>query len=74
MRIDKTKLTELTRLSDDEFWKKIREITAPYGVSLPEKTPKKNELDALRLALNDSDSFSLAKAMKLIKDYKRRNP
>ena len=73
MRIDKNKLKEYAALDDEELWRKVIEITAAYGISLPKKTPSKSELEPLRAALLDTDRFNLQTAMRLLNDYKRRN-
>ena len=72
MKLDKESLKKMATLPDDELWQTIRKTAEAHGISLPEGTPKKEELSRLRGILLDAEKLNPLAAMKLINDYKNR--
>jgi len=71
MKIDKTKLDAMLKLSDDELWAEIRSVASSKGIKMPEKTPSDTELKKVRSALADADKLNLPTAMRLVNELKR---
>ena len=71
MKIDKEKLAALAALPDDALWKEIRKIAGENKISLPEATPKKEEMAKIRSLLLNSDKINMFSAMKFINELKR---
>ena len=71
MKIDKSKLDAMSALSDEELWKKIREIAGEKGIKMPENAPSSAELSKVRSALSEADKLNLPKAMRIVNNLKR---
>ena len=71
MKIDKSKLDAMSSLSDEELWKKIREIAGEKGIKMPEKAPSGEELSKVRSALSEADKLNLPQAMRIVNNLKR---
>ena len=72
MKIDKSKLSALSAMGDEELWRQIRAIASAYGITLPEKAPPSQELSRVRSAFN-GERLNLCEAVNAIKSYKGRN-
>lgn len=70
MKINKEKLSSITSMDDNTLWREIRAIGASYGITLPEKTPPKSELDKVRYALCGT-KLNLGEAIGIINNYKK---
>lgn len=70
MKIDKSKLKELSALNDAELWKKIREIAKGHGINLPESVPPAEEMAKLR-SLMLSDTINPLMAMRVLSKIKK---
>ena len=73
MKINREKLSEITKQGDEELWATIRGIAGRYGIKLPDKTPSENEMSRLRGALSGTERVSLSDAMEILNTYRRRN-
>ena len=73
MKIDKSKLDAMTKLSDDELWAQIRLVAEKHGVKMPESRPSSAELAKVREALSEADRLSLMSAMRMVNSLKKGN-
>lgn len=71
MKIDKTKLDNMLKLSDEELWREIRSVAKSKGISMPERMPDKAEISKVRSALSEAERLNLASAMRLVNELKR---
>jgi hypothetical protein len=71
MKLDKNKLEEFKRLSDEELWARIRAIANDNGIGLPDRKPSENEIKQLRELLFAADRINPISAMKMINKFKR---
>ena len=71
MKLDKNKLEELKRLSDENLWIQIRTAAKENGIALPDRKPSENELKQLRELLFAADKINPLSAMKMINKFKR---
>jgi hypothetical protein len=71
MKLDKSKLEEFKRLSDEELWLKIRDIAQDNGINLPDRKPTESEFNQLRELLFAADKINPLSAMKMINKFKR---
>ena len=71
MKIDKTKLNAMLKLSDEELWCEIRAVAKGKGINMPERMPDKAEINKVRTALSEADKLNLTSAMRLVNDLKR---
>jgi hypothetical protein len=71
MKLDKNKLEEFKRLSDEELWARIRAIANENGIGLPDRKPSENEIKQLRELLFAADRINPISAMKMINKFKR---
>ena len=58
-------------MSDRELWVQIRTIAKGYGITLPENTPPKEELDKVRGLMNGGGKINIADAYKILNQYKK---
>lgn len=72
MRIDKEKLSRLAALPDEELWRQVVAIAGAHGLKLGDKAPPHEELEKLRSMVEGGSRLSIATAMKIVNDYKRR--
>ena len=72
MHLDKEKLSALAALPDGELWLKIKEIAAKNGLKLSDKAPSHEELERLRSIVSGGSKLSLATAMKIVNEYKKK--
>ena len=73
MKIDKEKLKRLTEKSDADMWHEIVTIAKKRGYTLPEATPKHEDIERLRRALSGAEKISLSDAAKIMNNYKKRS-
>lgn len=71
MKIDKKKLEEMTKLSDEELWQKISSIATEHGVKMPQSMPAASELAKVRETLSNPESISLMGAMRMVNNLKK---
>ena len=71
MRIDKEKLAKLLEKNDEELWREVVTIAAEKGYALPKNPPPKSEMDKMRAAVSGGGPLSLAKAAKLLDNYRK---
>jgi len=71
MRIDKSKLDELTRLSDEELWNQIKKIASSHGFPLSDKMPSQTEMNKIRQALSNGANLKLGEAVRILNEFKR---
>ena len=71
MKIDKTKLDAMLKLSDEELWQEIRAVAKGKGINMPERMPNKAEISKVRSALSEAEKLNLASAMRLVNELKR---
>lgn len=71
MKIDKSKLEAMTKLSDSELWAQIKSVAESHGVKMPDKQPSATELAKVRSALSEADKLSLTTAMKMVNNLKK---
>ena len=71
MKINREKILALAAKPDAELWCDILALAKLRGINLPEKTPSHEELESLRAAVTGA-KFSLADAMKLIDEYRKK--
>ena len=71
MKINREKLQEMLRLSDEELWREVQRLSASYGINLNGKAPTKEEINKLR-SIASGERINLTEAMKLMNEYKRR--
>ena len=73
MKIDKERLKKMAEKSDDELWGEILSMAKARGFSLPEKTPKHEDIERIRRALTGAEKISLSDAAKIMNSYKKNN-
>ena len=71
MKIDKTKLDAMLKLSDEELWREIRSVAMARGINMPERMPDGTEISKVRSALSDAEKLNLTSAMRIVNDLKR---
>ena len=71
MKIDKSKLEAITKLSDEELWAQIKSVAEQHGVKMPDKQPNESELGKVREALSAADRLSLMTAMRMVNNLKK---
>ncbi len=73
MRINKEELKRLAEKPDAELWREIILMAKSHGYSLPEATPKHEDIEKIRRALSGSEKISLTDAAKIMNSYKKGN-
>ncbi|MBQ3017170.1 MAG: hypothetical protein IJD79_10360 [Clostridia bacterium] len=71
MKIDKSKLDAMTKLSDSELWAQIKSVAEAHGIKMPDKQPSREELSKVRGALSEADKLSLMTAMRMVNSLKK---
>ncbi len=71
MKIDKSKLDAMAKLSDSELWAQIKSVAEAHGIKMPEKQPSADELSKVRGALSEADKLSLMTAMRMVNNLKK---
>ena len=71
MKIDKSKLEAITKLSDEALWAQIKSVAEQHGIKMPENQPSGNELNKIRETLSDADKLSLMTAMRMVNNLKK---
>ena len=71
MKIDKSKLEAMTKLSDAELWAQIKSVAEQHGVRMPDGQPNTAELEKVRAALSEADKLSLMGAMRMVNNLKK---
>ena len=73
MKIDKEKLKNLANKSDADLWQEILTMAKSRGYSLPEKTPKHEDIEKIRRAFTGAEKISLSDAARIMNSYKNKN-
>lgn len=73
MKINRDELKKLAEKSDSDLWREIQRIAKSHGYSIPEATPKPEELEKIRRALLGTEKINLTDAAKIISNYKKNN-
>lgn len=71
MKIDKSKLEAIAKLSDEELWTQIKSVAEQHGVKMPDNQPSAHELGKVREALSEADRLSLMSAMRMVNNLKK---
>ena len=71
MRVDKEKLTELLKKNDDDLWREVVSLAKTKGFTLPENPPPKEQMEKMRAAVAHGGTFNLAKAAKILDNYRK---
>ncbi len=71
MKIDKSKLEAIAKLSDRELWAEIKSVAEAHGVKMPDRQPSPTELSKVREALSEADKLSLTTAMRMVNNLKK---
>lgn len=72
MKINREKLEEMMKLSDEELWREVKRLSQSYGIRLNGKEPTKEEMKRLR-SIASGGKINIGEAMKLVNEYKRRD-
>lgn len=72
MKFNKEQLQRLAEKPDNELWAEIVAMAKSHGYTLPEATPKKDDLEKIRRAIGGVEKISLTDAAKIISAYKKR--
>jgi len=70
MRISKEKIEALLALPDDALWVEAVRLAKSYGITIPERTPSKEEMNKLRDVIG-GEKINTGEALKLINNYRR---
>jgi len=73
MKVDKEKLKRLAEKSDADLWKEILSIAKSHGYTLPEATPKHEDIERIRRVFSGVEKISLSDAAKIMNSYKKNN-
>lgn len=72
MKVDPQLVKVVASLPDEELWITIRSLAKMKKITLSEKTPPHETLQALRRALQDADKIDLASAVKILQGFKEK--
>ncbi len=71
MMVDKEKLAKLLEKNDEELWREVVSLAAKKGFSLPQTPPPPKEMERMRAAVAHGGTFNLARAAKILDDYRK---
>ncbi len=71
MRVDKEKLSKLLEKNDEELWADVVKMAREKGFELPKAPPPKTEMDKMRSAVSGGGAMDLARAAKILNDYRK---
>ncbi len=71
MRVDKEKLAKLLEKNDEELWADVVRMASEKGFELPKAPPPKAEMDKMRSAVSGGGVMDLARAAKILNDYRK---
>ncbi len=72
MNLNREKLIQLTRLSDDELWNFIVNLAKNNGITLPKQTPPHSDMEKIRSIANADGKINTMEAARLLNKYKTR--
>ena len=71
MKIDKEKLSNLLAKNDEELWAEVVKMAREKGFELPKAPPPKAEMDKMRTAVSGGGAMDLARAAKILNNYRK---
>lgn len=73
MKIDKEKLAKLLEKNDEDLWREVVILADKKGFKLPSAPPPKSEMEKMRAAVAHGGTFNLAKAAKILDNYRKES-
>ncbi len=70
MKFSQDMMKQLSGLDDAQLWQAIRKIASSHGYTLPDVTPRPEDLKRVRQVLNGDAKMSYAEARRIINSYK----
>ena len=71
MKFNKEQLKKLAERPDEELWREIFLMAKSHGYTLPEQTPRHEDIEKIRRALSGCEKISLSDAAKIMNAYKK---
>ncbi len=71
LKIDKEKLAELLEKNDSDLWAEVVSLAEKKGFALPKDPPPKDQMDKMRAAVAHGGNFNLARAAKILDNYRK---
>ena len=71
MKVNKEQLQRLVNKPDNELWQEIVLMAKSHGYTLPDETPKSEDIERIRRAMLGVEKISLTDAAKILSTYKK---
>ena len=70
MKLDYERMKVYAKLPDTILWAQVVSLAAKHGITLPKKTPPKEDMARLRRIMTGEEQMNLTQAIALFKEYK----
>lgn len=72
MKFDQERMRLYAKLPDPILWAQLVSVAEKHGLSLPKKTPAKEDMARLRRIMLGEEQINLTEAIALVRDMKRK--